>query len=179
MSDAIGGEAGGEVILGGGRQERRALLVVGVIVVVFGVYMAVSQPGGSLTQIVWAVVAAVFANWTVRSLIEFFRPTPGLRINSAGFDSGDGLVRWEDVDTMRICEFDRFRWVVPRFHYIGVEAKDIDAWRRSKNWLDRLEARLTRRLLGVDVAIMGIGLGLSLREALDVMQAHRSTPGSG
>lgn len=179
MSDPIGDGAGGEAVLGAGREERRALLVVAVLVVAFGVYMAIRQPGGSLAQIVWAVVAALFANWTVRSLIEIFRPTPRLRINSAGFDSGDGLVRWEDVDTMRICEFDRFRWVVPRFHYIGVEAKDTDAWRGSKNWLDRLEARLTRRLLGVDVAIMGIGLGLSLPEALDVMQAHRSTPDSG
>lgn len=179
MSDPIGDEAGGEVILGAGRRERRALLVVAVIAVAFGVYMAFRQPGGSLAQIVWAVVAALFANWTVRSIVEIVRPTPGLRINSAGFDSGDGLVRWNDVDTMRICEFDRFRWVVPRFHYIGVEARNIDAWRRSKNWLDRLEARLTRRLLGVDVAIMGIGLGLSLQEALDVMQAHRDTPDSG
>lgn len=179
MSDPIGDEAGGDVILGAGRQERRALLVVAVVAVAFGVYMAVRQPGGSAAQIVWAVVAALFANWTVRSLIEIFRPTPRLRINSAGFDSGDGLVRWGDVATMRICEFNKFRWVVPRFHYIGVEARDIDAWRRSKNWLDRLEAWLTRRLLGVDVAIVGIGLGLSLQEALDVMQTHRSTPDSG
>jgi len=168
-------EAGAiEVVLRPRRDERRAVLIVAGLVLALCSVMAVRQPAGSASQILWGLLAVIAASATVRALADGVRPTPSLRITVSGFDAGDGLIAWDDVADMRICEFARFRWVVPRFQYIGVDVRDIASWRQSKNWAGRLEARLARRLLGVDVPIMAFGLGLSLEDTLHLMLTMRS-----